>query len=139
MSDLRIERMVYGPRNLVVSAWRDPALLAEWFCPNPSMSVMAELDVTSGGLWRVLMGTSTVSGTYQEVDLPERLVFSWHWEHEPDTAPSTVRVTFTERSADSTEVLLEHLDLANSDEASAHTEGWAITLDRLDQVVRSRA
>lgn len=86
MSDIRLERMVYGPRDSVVSAWCDPSLLAQWFCPNPATSVSAELDVSA---------------------------------------------------AQATEVLLEHNDLADSDEASAHADSWGVTLERLDQLVRS--
>lgn len=138
MYDIRLERSVYAPRDWVVHAWCDPALLAEWFCPNPSMSVTAELDVDSNGYWKVAMGTMTVRGEYQEVSLPERLQFSWQWDHEPQVPPTVVRVTFVERSAMSTEVRLEHLDFDSESEAQAHREGWETTLDRLAQVVPSK-
>ena len=138
MSDIRLDRSIFAPRAWVVHAWRDPVVLAEWFCPNPSTSVMAELNVDANGYYKVTMGSQVVRGEYLEVQLPERLVFTWHWEHEPDVRPTTVRVTFTERSPDSTEVLLEHLDFDNDGEAQSHLEGWTITLDRLAQVVAAQ-
>src|SRR5829696_5054126 len=107
VTDIRLERSVYAPRDWVVHAWCDSSLLAEWFCPNPSMSVTAELDVDPNGFWKVAMGTAVVRGEYQEVSLPERLQFTWHWDHEPHLQPTIVRVTFVERSGMSTEVRLE--------------------------------
>lgn len=139
MTDIRLEHSVYAPRDWVVQAWCYPAYLAEWFCPNPSTSVIAELDVNPNGFWKVAMGTSVVRGEYQEVDLPRRLAFSWHWDHEPQVPPTTVRVTFVERSQASTEVLLEHLDFRDDDDAEAHRESWTVTLGRLAQTVQSRA
>lgn len=138
MSAIRLERIVYAPRDWVVHAWCDPAVLAEWFCPNPSTTVMAELNLDSGGLWKVTMGQVAVRGQYVEVQLPQRLAFTWQWEHEPDLPPSLVRVTFTERSPDSTEVLLEHVDFQDQHEATSHEQGWAITLDRLAQVAPAK-
>ena len=138
MSDIRMERTIHAPRDWVVYAWRDPSVLAEWFCPNPSTSVIAELSVETGGIMKVAMGPMVVKGEYTEVQLPDRLTFTWQWEHEPDVRPTTVRVTFSERSPDSTEVLLEHLDFHDLDEAQNHQLGWNLTLDRLAQVVASR-
>ena len=138
MSDIRLERSIYAPRDWVVYAWRDPSALAEWFCPNPSTSVMAELNVDSGGIWKVTMGSLVVKGEYTEVQLPERLTFTWHWEHEPDVRPSTVRVTFTDNAQLSTDVLVEHMGFESEGEAHNHLEGWSITLERLGQVVSSR-
>jgi uncharacterized protein YndB with AHSA1/START domain len=136
VSDIRLERNIQGPRGQVISAWREPPLLAQWFCPNPSTTVTAEIDFSTGGLWRVFMGEQLVTGNYVEIDLPEKFSFTWRWEHEPDVPASTVRLQFTDRG-DATELLLEHVDLANPDEARSHSEGWAITLDRLDQLVRA--
>lgn len=138
MSDIRLERTIHAPRDWVVYAWREPTVLAEWFCPNPSTSVMAEMTVDSGGIWKVTMGSDVVRGEYLEVNLPERLVFTWAWEDEPDRRPTTVRVTFTERNPQTTELLLEHMDFQDPQDAVNHQEGWTITLDRLAQVVASR-
>jgi hypothetical protein len=84
------------------------------------------------------MSKEMVKGEYTEVQLPDRLTFTWQWEHEPDVRPTTVRATFSEKSQDSTEVLLEHLDFHDLEEAQNHEVGWNITLDRLAQVVASR-
>lgn len=138
MTDIRLERSVYASRDWVVYAWCDAALLAEWFCPDPSASVTAELDVSPNGYWKVSMGATVVKGEYTEVNLPERLAFTWRWEHEPEEPPTTVRVTFTERSEASTEVLLEHLDFTSDTAAQSQQEGWAASLDRLAQVVPSK-
>lgn len=137
MSETRLERTINGSREQVARAWGEPELIAQWFSPNPSLSTTAEADVQAGGMWRVVMGEHTVSGNYQEVELPERLVFTWHWEHEPDAPPSTVRVTFSERGPETTELLLEHTDLPDEGEAASLNEGWTLNLDRLDQLVRS--
>jgi uncharacterized protein YndB with AHSA1/START domain len=137
VGDVRIERMVYGPRDWVIHAWRTPELLAGWFSPDPARSVTAEVDFSPGGWWRVMMGDDVVRGSYTEVSLPDRFAFSWRDGDGPDASESMVTVRLTERSDASTELLLEHAGL-DGDDADDRERGWAESLERLDRLVREK-
>ena len=140
MSDIRLERTLYGSRELVLDAWRSRERLTEWFGPDLGTSIYVEdLDFTSGGRWRVTVGSETVGGTFIEMDPPDRFAFTWQWEHEPETAPSTVVVMLTERSDTTTELLVQHSDLDGSDRAGRAERDWTAMLDRLDQLVREHS
>lgn len=46
-----MEREFKAPRDLVWKAWTDPELLAKWYGPGVE-TVIHELDVRAGGVWR---------------------------------------------------------------------------------------
>ncbi len=140
MSDIRMERTYYASRELVLDAWRTRELLVEWFSPDASTSAyVEELDFASGGRWRATVGQDIFSGYYTELNLPERFVFTWVLEGEDDESPSTVVVHLTERAENTTELLLQHNGIDDSDEAQRYERDWTAMLDRLDQVVRNYA
>jgi len=72
-----LERVFNAPREMVWKTWTEPALLARWYGPNVE-TVIHELDVSVGGVWRNEMRMSQGSGyqrsDYTEVTPPERLV-----------------------------------------------------------------
>ena len=68
----------------------DPELIARW------MGDEALLRPAAGGIYRVRMaGVHVVRGEYVELEPPNRVVFTWGWEHEESPVPpgsSTVEV-----------------------------------------------
>ena len=97
---IEVRRTFNAPRELVFSAWTDPARLARWFSPSEEISnPVVEVDLRLGGRWRIGMGmpdkTLYVGGVYQEITEPDRLVFTWAWEHH-ENKETLVTVTFTE-------------------------------------------
>ncbi len=122
-----LEQTYAAPAERVYAYFTDPELLVRWFCPNPDLPTTAELDVQPGGGWRVEMGDWVVGGSYVEVEPPSRLVFTFDWEDDDETA-TTVTVQITPE-VDTTRLVLEHEEYAND---SAHEEGWLLTLARLD-------
>lgn len=128
---VRIERTFNAPVEKVWSAWTDPALLARWYCPNPDLSVRADVDLRPEGAWMVDMGGRYVArGQYTTIEEPALLEFTWAWDHEPDVPVSTVRVELEEVDG-GTRLVLTHADLADADEAKGHGEGWDLSLGRL--------
>ncbi|MHB8384748.1 MAG: SRPBCC family protein [Candidatus Binataceae bacterium] len=78
---LVLTRIFDVPRDLVFRAWTDPKQVAQWWGPSGFTNPVCELDVRPGGALRVHMrapdGTVyPMSGVYQEINPPERLVFS---------------------------------------------------------------
>jgi uncharacterized protein YndB with AHSA1/START domain len=53
--DLKLERIIDVPRELVWAAWTTPEHLKKWFTPKPWITVDAEVDLRPGGIFRTVM------------------------------------------------------------------------------------
>jgi len=69
--EIRVEREFEAPRAHVFSVWTDPALIPGWWGED---TVVEEMDVRPGGVWRFRTTYGVVEGEYREVDPPARLV-----------------------------------------------------------------
>jgi len=69
--EIRVERVFDAPRDHVFSVWTDPELIPGWWGEN---TIVEEMDVRPGGIWRFNTGFGVVEGEYREVDPPARLV-----------------------------------------------------------------
>ena len=69
--EIRVERVFDAPRAHVYSIWTDPDLIPEWWGDG---TVVEEMDVRPGGVWRFQTAYGAVEGEYREVDPPARLV-----------------------------------------------------------------
>jgi len=86
--EIRVERIFDAPRDRVFAAFTDPALIPEWWGPYDTTTIVDQMDVRPGGLWRFIAqdcdGRETAfRGVYREVTPPERIVQSWEWEGLP--------------------------------------------------------
>ncbi|MGH2684911.1 MAG: SRPBCC family protein [Actinomycetota bacterium] len=133
---VELERRIVAPPETVFSYFTDPERFCRW------QGVDAELDPRPGGTFRLTVtGRSRVvaRGEYVEVDPPRRVVFTWGWD-QIDGLPggmaglmpgtSTVEVDLV-ADGDTTILRLRHSGLPAEAEQRVHTEGWALTLDRL--------
>lgn len=95
---LLLERSFQATAERVFEAWTDPELLKQWWGPPGSVVTAVEVDLRVGGRYRLAIRqgphtTYHVSGTYQTVDRPHRLVFTWRWENpEMDIGQSLVTI-----------------------------------------------
>src|SRR5512138_2414704 len=76
-----LTRLYDAPRELVYKAWTDSNLMARWFGPTVFTIPVCELDVRSGGAIHIIMRDpegmdNPMTGVFQEVIAPERLVFT---------------------------------------------------------------
>ncbi|MEQ8821122.1 MAG: SRPBCC family protein [Sumerlaeia bacterium] len=53
--DLKLDRFVDVPPELVYEAWTTPEHLKHWFCPKPWSVAECELDPRPGGIFRTVM------------------------------------------------------------------------------------
>jgi len=79
--ELVLTRVFKAPRGPVFAAWTEPTQVAQWWGPNGFTNPVCELDVRPGGAIRIHMrgpdGTVyPMTGVYQEIVEPERLVFT---------------------------------------------------------------
>ncbi|MCI2958456.1 SRPBCC domain-containing protein [Agromyces atrinae] len=143
--DLTLQRVIRAPRSRVWDAWTDPALLASWWTPAPTISVVDRLDVRPGGAFVTRMSEDGVDfvphtdGVFLVVEPGERLVFtnaltsSWH-PATPQPVAMSAEIIFGEH-ADGTDyrVVVRHGDAA----ARAHHEelgffeGWGAVTEAL--------
>jgi uncharacterized protein YndB with AHSA1/START domain len=110
--------------------WTDPKRLTEWWGTH------AEVKAEPGGMFRVVMESGPVMrGTFTELQPPNRLVFTFGWEHNAPgeaVAPGSTRVEVTlTPDGNETVLVLRHFDMPTS-QASDHEKGWSIHVgDRL--------
>lgn len=144
-----ITRLLDAPRELVFAAWTDPAQLAEWFAPNGCSVTIAELDVRAGGRlrWGIVTPDGSeclCAGSYREVTVPERLVFSMalvdemgnrissaEAGKEPDWPSETVVTVTFEEEAGKTRLTLRQNVLESIAKRTGAHPGWLQMLDRL--------
>jgi uncharacterized protein YndB with AHSA1/START domain len=117
---IEITQRIEAPPEIVFAYLTDSQRFVRW------MGVGAVLDPRPGGRYRIdVDGAHIVSGEYQELDPPRRLVMTWGWEGHPTVPPgsTTVEITLTpERGA--TVLRLRHLGLPDEGERQNHSDGW---------------
>ena len=128
---IEITQRIDAPPEIVFAYLTDSQRFVRW------MGVGAELDPRPGGRYRIdVDGVHIVSGEYQVIDPPRRLVMSWGWEGHPTVPPgsTTVEITLTPE-AGATVLRLRHLGLPDEAERRQHAEGWQLYSRQLAQLV----
>jgi len=115
-----------APREIVFEAWIDPKGIHEWMCPGDATSAEATLDVRVGGSYRLVMKGKDRDhvhiGTYQVVEPPSKLVFTWTGAENPaDVTLVTVELF---PHGDESELVLTHERLSKPDLAQRYENGW---------------
>jgi uncharacterized protein YndB with AHSA1/START domain len=143
--DLSLQRVIRAPRATVWQAWTDPARLAQWWVPAPTVARIERLDVRPGGGFITLMsddGETFVPHTdsvFLVVDEGERLVFTnaidsaWR-PATPEPVALTAEITFGEHP-DGTDyrIVVRHGDpVAKAfHEKLGFFEGWGSVTEAL--------
>ena len=135
---LHVARRFDAPRERVFRAFTDPAEIPHWFGHEGESTRVVDLDLREGGGF-VFRGTHQgaeweVKGSYREVRIPQRLVFTWTeiMGGNPPTAESLVTVEFRDVGG-ATEVALTHERDVDEKQRSGHQEGWKICFDRIEK------
>jgi len=133
---LTLKRTFAAPRERVFRAWTDPKELARWFAPSSDYSVVIpEFDFIVGGKYLLEAhhkggNVHRIAGTYREIKPPEKIVFTWRWEKDPNSHDSLVTVEFRDLGQ-STEIAVTHEQLPSVEERDRHSQGWNGCLDQL--------
>lgn len=140
---LVLKRTLKAPVDIVYAAWIEPAQFGQWMGPNDEMTCAVEAhDVRVGGAYAFKLTNREgkvhgASGLFREVVENERLVFTWTWDHMPDTE-TLVTVEF--RAKDGATVLtLTHERHASAESRDNHGVGWTGSFDRLERLVAARS
>ncbi len=136
-----VKRVFTAPREKVFAAWTDPNLMARWFCRcagHPPTRVLAA-DVRAGGDYRLEVQGDKLyrgHGTYREVRPPEKLVFTWNWDHD-EFKDTVVTIEFRALGESGfTEVTLTHELLPTEKARAEHSQGWKECFDMLERTLR---
>lgn len=142
-SKLFLRRKVAAQREMVYKAWTDPQDIKQWFAPGPLETPEASVDLRIGGKFRIVMRnpadntTHIASGVYREINPPERLVFTWSWEGDPDSGDMLVTIEL-HATGQETEILLTHEFLPSRESKEQHTKGWIGCLDKLETALQPK-
>lgn len=131
---LVVRRTIHARPEEVFAAWTEPVQLKRWWGPRPVICVDAEVDLRVGGHYRIANqfpdGTLLwISGEFEVVDPPYRLVYSWRVGSDPQYS-ERVTVKF-EPQGDATEVTVVHECILNATARDRHQAGWSGCLDGL--------
>ncbi len=135
-TSFELRRTFSAPRGKVFRAWTDPEELKRWWGPDGYATPSAEVDLRVGGMYRLGMKKLPdgqifyLTGAYREVRPPERLVYTWRWEAEPELGETLVTVEFRDLG-DATEVVVTHELFLSEKARQDHRKGWSGCLDRL--------
>jgi uncharacterized protein YndB with AHSA1/START domain len=121
-----VRRRMPAPREIVYAAWTDPEGLREWMCPGDIVSAEARLDVRVGGSLHITMRSKEQVhehvGTYQVVDPPAKLSFTWSGGN-AGSEITLVTVEFVAHGQES-ELVITHEGFTNADLAQRYEMGW---------------
>lgn len=144
MTDLRppalvVSKHVKAPVQRVFAAWTTADQVTRWWGPEGVECTHAEVDLRVGGAFRIANllpdgSTSWISGIYEQIDAPNRLVHTWHVESDPTPTSERVTVDFIEVDG-GTDITVTHTGFTDSTVRDGHAQGWAGCLDGLAELV----
>jgi uncharacterized protein YndB with AHSA1/START domain len=141
---LRISRIVRVPPERAFAAWTDPKHVVHWWGPPGVTCTEAHIDLRVGGEYGIANQFADgriiwIRGTFEAVDPPRRLVYSWRLDGEPHTAGAErVTVSFERRPGDATNIVVLHERVPSEERRRSHQAGWNGCLDGFVTFVESR-
>lgn len=140
--ELVLARLMDVRPDALFRCWTDPALLAQWFAPEPLTTEILQMDVRPGGSSRIVMrgpdgAEYPASGVYLEVVPNSRLVFTDAFTEAwvPSAKPfMTAEVTFEPR--DGGTLYTARARHWTAEDRDAHVkmgfhEGWGLCAEQL--------
>ena len=154
--DLLITHLFDAPRELVFNAWTDPEELKHWYAPDGCTIEFKTITVKVDGEFHSCIhdpvhGDCWIKGIYQEVQFPEKLVFTMILSNEDgDTVNANAAgkaedwpqaivttVTFT-TIGDQTKVTLHQTVAEEEAKKTGAYQSWFSMFDRLNIVLSTR-
>jgi uncharacterized protein YndB with AHSA1/START domain len=128
----------------VFSALTEPDELEKWWGPNGFTAPSVEIDLRVGGAYRIAMQPPEgelfyLVGEFLAVDPPTRLSYTFRWE-DPDPEDRETLVTLSlEDLGEATGLEFSQGEFGTERRRALHDEGWASSLDRLQELLSSSA
>lgn len=147
--DLVLTRILDAPREKLYRCWTEPALLTQFFTPEPWTTPHAELDVRSGGSNYIVMRSPEGQefpnrGVYLEVVPNEKIVFTDAFETAwvPSDKPFFVGTVLFEDAGEGRTRYTAIASHWREEDRDAHEkmgfhEGWGKVAEQLEKLAQS--
>ncbi len=147
--ELALTRVFDAPRELGFKVWTDPKHVAQWWGPRGFTNPVCELDLRPGGAILIHMRSPDgivypMTGVFQEVVPPERLVFT-SAALDSDGNPMfevLTTVTFAEEGGKTKQILRARVIKKTAQAApylAGMEQGWTQSLERLAAYVSTQS
>lgn len=135
---LVIDRVLNASPARVFAAFTETAQLAQWYGPEGMTTEVFENDVRPGGRYALVMrggdGEYHLSGAYEEIDPPKKLVMTWKWKTGEITSRVLIELI---PEGEKTHLRLTHSGFAEASDAAAHKQGWTSSMNELERYLAS--
>jgi len=131
---LVVRKTIAASPERLFAAWTEPAQVLRWWGPDGVTCIGAEVDLRVGGHYRIGNRLPDgaelwITGIFEAVERPVRLIYSWRVEGVPGDA-ERVTVAFEGRGLE-TEVTVTHARIRSQELSEQHRLGWEGCLARL--------
>jgi uncharacterized protein YndB with AHSA1/START domain len=140
-SVLKAEIDIKATPDKVFNAWTSQEQLVKWFRPRTDGHVeVNQFDCTVGGPFDLTMVFADgdrvrMKGNYQEINPPNKIVFTWLWVEGVSTSNETL-VTVDITPIDiGTRLTLTHERFVTAHDRDQHSSGWGPILNRLASIL----
>jgi uncharacterized protein YndB with AHSA1/START domain len=147
--EIALTRAFDAPRGLVFEAWTRPEHVRHWWGWRTSTMIHCAIDLRVGGAWRYVTREADgsevpVTGVYQEITPPERLVYTEVYDVEPfnQGEAAVTTVTFDEvggRTTVTSTTRFPSSEVRDGVLASGMEAGAAESMDRLAERLKAMA
>jgi uncharacterized protein YndB with AHSA1/START domain len=140
---LQLHRQLPAVRTVVFSACVKPDDIAQWWGPHGFTTPEIDLDLRVGGGYRFGMQPPDgelfhLSGKFEAIEPPSRLVYTFRWEEpDPDDRETVVSLSFRDLG-DATDLTVDQSGFATEGRRALHDAGWTDSLDRLHGLLSAR-
>ena len=132
MPDVKVQKFIAAPREVLFDAFLDPETLSAIMRPGMARSATVEVDPRVGGRFDIVMHAPNRdyphTGEYRIIDRPSKLVFTWI--SDGTHGLETLVTIELEEQAGGTLIVLTHETLPD-EEAADHQAGWGKILEHL--------
>jgi uncharacterized protein YndB with AHSA1/START domain len=144
--EIVMTRVFDAPRSLVFDAFTNPDHLTQWMLgPEGWAMPVCEVDLRPGGAWRFVWRRSDgteleMSGVYQEVAPPERLVNTESWGPEwPETVNTLTLAEEDGRTRVTSTLLYPSKEARDAALQTGMKDGASMSFERLAELLRTQA
>ena len=132
---LVVRRRIKASPERLFRAWTDAKEFVRWWGPSGVVCERADIDLRVGGAYSIANRLDngqliTISGAFELIEPPQRIVYSWQVDPGAEAA-SRVVVLFMAKEGDETEVVVTHERIATDEIAADHQRGWVGCLSGL--------
>jgi len=138
---LELRRVFDAPPTAVFDSWLEREQWAAWIGPEGMQCEVPRLEPRVGGRYEITMNLANgqvipVSGVFELIERPRRLIFSWGWNGDP-ARQSRITLEFVPRGT-RTEMILRQEGLGSRSNRDDHGKGWNSALNKLERYLIAR-